>query len=266
MSLYVMVVQLSFRIHYQTTTQYACKISHWSFSLSVKTSNSLPPNRQCAYIIASRLHISVKTNVGGHLCVSMWFCGILRVVHYTTEIMVQTVLFVQLNSNTLFHMPVIRFSSLRWDMAVQEWMCGKAPLPCAQQLAHCTTSKMIYDHQGGEPERACIVDLMFCHGTQIITAGFVAVCCSMTMVSKTSCSHFACHRSYYATHTLGLNFTIKSRAESLALMSVIMHGLTWSKRNYCAWFDGTVCEQPALVCHGSQSRRGVASSPNMNLF
>ena len=30
--------------------------------------------------------------------------------------------------------------------------------------------------------------------------------------------------------------------------------LTWSERNYCAWFDGTVCEQPALVYHGLQSR------------
>ena len=88
----------------------------------------------------------------------------------------------------------------------------------------------------------------------------------MSMVSKTLCSHFACQGSYYATHTLGLNFTIKSRAESLALMSVIMHGLTWSERNYCAWFDGTVFEQPALVCHGSQLRHGVASSPNLNLF
>ena len=26
----------------------------------------------------------------GRLCVSLWFCGALRVVHYTTEIMVQT--------------------------------------------------------------------------------------------------------------------------------------------------------------------------------
>ena len=64
--------------------------------------------------------------------VSMWFCGALQAVHCTTEIMVQTVLFVQLNSNTLFYMPVIRFSSLRWDKAVQELMCGQAPLPCAQ--------------------------------------------------------------------------------------------------------------------------------------
>ena len=29
--------------------------------------------------------------------------------------------------------------------------------------------------------------------------------------------------------------------------------LTWSELNYCAWFDDTVCEQPALICHGPQS-------------
>jgi len=56
-------------------------------------------------------------------------------------------------------------------------------------------------------------------------AGFVTVCCSMSMVSRTSCSHFACQGSYYATHTFGLNFTMKSWAEFLApFMSVIMHG------------------------------------------
>ena len=44
-------------------------------------------------------------------------------------------LIVQLNSNTLFHMPVIRFPSLRWDMAVQELKCGQSPVPCVQQLA-----------------------------------------------------------------------------------------------------------------------------------
>ena len=89
-----------------------------------------------------------------------------------------------------------------------------------------------------------------------ITAGFVTVCCSMRMVSKTSCSHLACQGSYYATHTLGLNFTMKSWAKSLApfIWVSLCMALTWSERNYCAWFDGTVCEQPALVCHGSQSR------------
>ena len=83
---------------------------------------------------------------------------------------------------------------------------------------------MIY-HRGGEPERACIADVIFvmAHKSRI-TAGFVTVCCFMSMVSKTSCSNFTCQGSYYATHTLGLNFTTKSRAESLVLMSVIMHG------------------------------------------
>ena len=89
-----------------------------------------------------------------------------------------------------------------------------------------------------------------------ITAGFVTVCCFMSMVSKTSCSNFTCQGSYYTTHTLGLNFTIKSWAESLALMSVIMHG-PYLKRTQllCViWRSMTICEQPALVCHGSQSR------------
>ena len=33
---------------------------------------------------------------------------------------------------SLSHVPVIRFSSLRWDKAVQELMCWQAPLPRAQ--------------------------------------------------------------------------------------------------------------------------------------
>ena len=40
-----------------------------------------------------------------------------------------------------------------------------------------------------------------------------------------------------------------SWAKSLVLT---MSLFTWSELNYCAWFDGAVCEQPALVCHGSQ--------------
>ena len=72
-----------------------------------------------------------------------------------------------------------------------------------------------------------------------MTAGFVTVCCSMSMVSKTSCSHFSIQGSYYGytLHTLGLNFTMKSWAESLALMSVIMHGpyLKWTQLLYVIW-------------------------------
>ena len=42
-----------------------------------------------------------------------------------------------------------------------------------------------YLSSGGEPERACIADLMFVLAHKPwITAGFVTVCCSMSMVSK----------------------------------------------------------------------------------
>ena len=57
---------------------------------------------------------------------------------------------------------------------------------------------------------------MFCHGTQIMDNSRICHCLLfMSMVSKTSCSHFTCQGSYSGTHTLGLNFTIKSWAESL---------------------------------------------------
>ena len=39
------------------------------------------------------------------------------------------------------------------------------------------TSKMIHASSWGEPEQACIADLMVCHGTQtIVTAGFITTC------------------------------------------------------------------------------------------
>ena len=81
---------------------------------------------------------------------------------------------------------------------------------------------------------------MFCHGTQ--TMGFVTVCCSMGTVSKILCSHFSDKGRYYGCTHAGLNFTMKSGAESLVLMSVIMHGpylkqtqllcMIWQ---YCLW-------------------------------
>ena len=53
------------------------------------------------------------------------------------------------------------------------------------------------------------------------------------------------------THTW-TKFTMKSWAESLALMSAIMHGPYLSELNYCGRFNGNICERPALVCHGPQ--------------
>ena len=60
-----------------------------------------------------------------------------------------------------------------------------------------------------------------------ITAGFVTVCCSMSMVSKTLCSHFSGQGSYYGYTHAWTKF--QSWAESLALMSLCMV-LTCSKR------------------------------------
>ena len=51
-------------------------------------------------------------------------------------------------------------------------------------------------------------------------------------------------------------------------MSVIIHGPYLKERIYCKWFDGTVCEQPTLVCHGSQSHfhlHGVNSLRDINI-
>ena len=72
-----------------------------------------------------------------------------------------------------------------------------------------------------------------------ITAGFVTVCCSMSMVSKTLCSQavscspdiddHTCRQiaaispvkeATTAIHTVGLNFTLKFWAESRVLMNV----------------------------------------------
>ena len=118
---------------------------------------------------------------------------------------------------------------------------------CAHNLHvyHETTSKMVY-HRGASLSEHPLLNLMFCH-----TNLGICHCCSMSMVSKTSYSHFSDH---YATYTL--NLTMKSWAESLALMRV----LTWSKLNYCAWFDDTDSEQPALVCHGTQSHSADPSA------
>ena len=71
-------------------------------------------------------------------------------------------------------------------------------------VLHCQTSSITsiyskYLSLEGEPERASIADLMFCHSIQ--TMEFVTVCCSMRMVGKTLCSHFSSQGSYYSyTH------------------------------------------------------------------
>ena len=88
----------------------------------------------------------------------------------------------------------------------------------------------------------------------------VTVCCSMSMVSKSWWSHFSSQGSYYATHTLGLNFTKKYWAKSLTLMSVIMHG-SYLKRTQLLCVIWWYCLWPACACL-SFHRREV-SSPNI---
>ena len=79
---------------------------------------------------------------------------------------------------------------------------------------------MIYHRQASLNDHA----LLSCHGKPLITAGFVTVCCSMSAVSKTSCSHIFAQGSYYTTHAW--TQCSHDMAEYLALMSmvVIMHG------------------------------------------
>ena len=65
----------------------------------------------------------------------------------------------------------------------------------------------------------------FCHGTQTMDNSRICHCLLFHEHGKqTLCSHFFGQGTYYATHTLGLNFTMRSWAKSLApFMSVIMH-------------------------------------------
>ena len=86
-----------------------------------------------------------------------------------------------------------------------------------------------------------------------ITAGFVTVCFSM--VNKNFMHPFLRSTKLLCyTHVwTKLHKNLMLWAECLALMMSLFLVLTWSELNYCAWFEGTVCEQPALVCHDPQS-------------
>ena len=82
----------------------------------------------------------------------------------------------------------------------------------------------------GSPEQACIADLIYLSWQHKpwITAGFVNVCCSMSMVKQNFSGAYEC---YYAWPLPEANPT------TLGDLTVYY----------------TVCEQPALVCHGPQS-------------
>ena len=67
------------------------------------------------------------------------------------------------------------------------------------------TSNMISHRGASLSEHVLLIESFVMAHKSWITAGFVTVCCSMSMVSKTSCSHFACQGSYYATQRAHLD-------------------------------------------------------------
>ena len=82
-----------------------------------------------------------------------------------------------------------------------------------------TTSQMIY-HCGGEPEREIHRWFNVMAHKSWITAEFVTVCCPMSVITKLCAAFSLVKEATKVTHLLGLNFTLKLWAESLALMSV----------------------------------------------
>ena len=93
-----------------------------------------------------------------------------------------------------------------------------------------------------------------CHGIQTMDNSRICHCrCFMSMVSKNFVQPFFRSRGLLRYTHAWTELHKLSWAESLALMMSLFMALTWSELNYCAWFDGTVCEQPALVCRCPQS-------------
>ena len=71
----------------------------------------------------------------------------------------------------------------------------------------------------------CIADLMFCHSTQTMENSRFCHCLLFLEHGKQNfVQPFLQSRKLLQLHTLRLNFTMKSWAESLALLSVIIHG------------------------------------------
>ena len=124
----------------------------------------------------------------------------------------------------------------------------------------------------GEPERACIADLMFCLAHKPwITAGFVTAA-PRTRKAKLHAAISPVKEVTTATHILGLNFTMKSQAESLALMSVIMDGpylkrtqllcVTWRYHLWaaCTWLSWSAVTFSRSISVELDSERFVVST------
>ena len=86
---------------------------------------------------------------------------------------------------------------------------------------------MIYHGGGGEPEQACIADLIFCHGIQTMDNSKICHCrCFMSMVSKNFVQPFLRSRELLRYTHAWTELHKFSRAESLALMMSLFMDFT----------------------------------------
>ena len=102
---------------------------------------------------------------------------------------------------------------------------------------------------GGEPERACIADLIFCHGIQTVGSSRIChCCCFISMVSKNFVQPFLRSRKL-------LRYT---HASSQIVMSwitgayVIIHDPYLKRTQLLCVIWRHRLWQPALACHCSQ--------------
>ena len=122
-------------------------------------------------------------------------------------------------------------------------------------------SKMIH-HCGTSLSKQCIPDLMFVLAHKpCTTEGFVTVCCSMSVTSKTSCSQavqfspgidimklFLQSRLLLRLHTFGLNLILgTSKISGAYECQSTSPEATQPQHVICI-----VSEQPTLVCRGPQ--------------
>ena len=94
-----------------------------------------------------------------------------------------------------------------------------------------------------------------------ITAGFITVFCSMSMISTTLCSHFSSQGSYYDYTHAWTKLHTEVMSWIWCLWVSLCMALTWSELNYCAWFVPSVSSLPLSVMVRSRiqyiHRRGV---------
>ena len=126
-----------------------------------------------------------------------------------------------------------------------------AAVTCSIDTTFCT-SKMIHHWGVSLSEHA----LLLCHGTQTTDNSRICHCLQFHEYGKQNFVHpfLRSRKLLRYTHAwTKLHNVVMTQLNLWCLWVSLCVTLTWSELNYCAWFDGTVCEQPGLVCHGPQS-------------